>query len=194
MRYSRERPTAFLYDIVFDARGRRAVGFKLKTDEAFDPRQPHINRAHDVIAADRDIKILRLRRDDLLAQYISHQVLLRQTRQPMVYVGQERPEVIPFRADPGEVVRYLLDVGFREGRADRAFAGHRQLRLRYEQLESGDEAVRARLLDFLGLDHAELTTDTQRVLPGSRRLLENLDEVVSALATAGFPDGRYPAA
>lgn len=191
-RYARERPTAFLYDIVFDPRGSLAVGFKFKTDEAFDARFPNINRVQEVIGADADIKVIRLRRRDILAQYISHAVVLRQTGRTYITSTDDRPTAEPFKADPGEVARYCLDVTFREKRADKAYRNHRQLRVDYEELTSGDDAIHARLVEFLGVAPAPLTTTTKRVLPDSRELLINADEVITELELVGFPEGRYP--
>jgi len=191
-RYLSEKPAIFLYDIVFDAHGSLAVGFKFKTDEAFDARFPHINRVSDIIGGDPDIKVIRLRRRDLLAQYISHEVVMRQTRQTYIETGQERPVAKPFAADPAAVARYCLDVTFREQRASKMFRNHRQLHVDYEELTDSASDVQARLCEFLGVPARGLTTDTERVLPDSRRLLENADEVIAALELIGFPDGRYP--
>ena len=133
-----------------------------------------------------------LQRQDILAQYISHEVVMRQTRQTYVEVGEARPVAQPFKADPATVARYCLDVTFRDQRASKMFRNHRQLRVDYEELTDSESDVQARLCEFLGVPARGLTTDTERVLPDSRQLLENIDEVITALELIGFPGGRYP--
>jgi hypothetical protein len=117
---------------------------------------------------------------------------MRQTKQTYVETGEARPVPKPFTADPAAVARYCLDVTFREQRASKMFRNHRQHHVSYEELTDGNSDAQARLCEFLGVPPRPLTTDTERVLPDSRRLLENADEVIAALELIGFPDGRYP--
>ena len=105
-RYRDQHPQRFLYDIAFNPQGRRCVGFKFKTDEAFQPRFEAIR---EVIAADKDIKIIHLIRRNLLDQYVSHRVV-EKTGLTFLRPTDDRPQVAPFTVDIDHFTAYVNDV------------------------------------------------------------------------------------
>ena len=61
-------PIKFLYKIVLDLQGKKAVCFKLKHDELV---RPEYKVLRDEIVSDRDFRIIHLRRENLLRRYLS---------------------------------------------------------------------------------------------------------------------------
>src|SRR5207247_5050644 len=74
-RLSRDRdsdPIKFLYKIVLDLQGKKAVGFKLKHDELV---LPEYKALRDEIAADLDFRIINLYRENLLRRFLSNYIV-----------------------------------------------------------------------------------------------------------------------
>jgi LPS sulfotransferase NodH len=180
--YRVERPEAFLYDVVFNADGHRAVGFKFKTDEAFgsDPRFTVINQ---LILKDHDIKIIRLHRRDLVAQYVSH-VVTRQTGVLLLRGDEPRPAIKPFEVDPRKALDHVLDVRRRDQMATDAYAQHRSVSVFYEDLVLDNDPARNDLLAFLGVPSAPLSFSTTKILPSLDDLVLNIAEVRRVVATS----------
>lgn len=178
-------PAAFLYDVLFDRQNRRLAGFKYKTDEAFNAGLPHRADLQPLIARDTDIKIIRLRRRDLLAQFVSHQVV-RRTGVTLLRGTSDAPGTKPFYVDPAVVVNYFQDVDRRDDLATEAYRDHRQFPVDYEDLAKPSHPVRDDLLDFLGVPRLPLTTQSRQILTNGYRLLLNLDEIMAALDAAGY--------
>lgn len=180
---ARDDAKRFLYDIVFDAQGKAVCGFKFKTDEAFSEKCRHIQ---DMIRADTDIKVLQLRRRNILAQFISHQVVLKQTGVTLVMKEEDRPRVAPFQVDVREAVDYFEDVMAREARVATEYPEHRRLLVDYEDLVQEGHPVREAIQHFLGVPVGTLSTGTKKILKGNESLLENVGAVVEALRERGF--------
>jgi LPS sulfotransferase NodH len=184
--YLTQYPVAFLYDVLFDHQDRRIAGFKYKIDEAFGATRPHRQDLQRSIARDTDIKIISLKRRDLLAQFISHEVS-RRTGVHLV-VKEPMPTVEPFSVSPRQVLDYFTETQRRHKRADEAYRNHRQIQVYYEDLVQQDGASRSAVLDFLGVSPAPMTTPSKRIVTDGYRLLENRDEVVRALRSNGYGD------
>ncbi len=184
--YRERDPAAFLYDIVFDPQGRRVVGFKFKTDEAFDPQFADIQ---EIVRRDRDIRIVQLRRRNVLHQYISHEVVLHQTG--VTWIGNEadRPEVEPFEVDVRHAVAYILDVLQREEDVARVYPEHRRFMVDYEDVVDPSHPVLEELQLFLGVDPVALSTPTRKILGSNDSLVRNVDDVRQALRLMGL-EGR----
>ena len=184
-KYRTQRLEAFLYDVVFDTQNRRVAGFKFKTDEAFAPEYKDV---FDLIHRDTDIKIIHLRRRNLLDQYVSHQVVLNQTGVMLVTDGDALPQVSPFAIDVSHLLAYVSDVLGRERLARELYANHRQAVVNYEDMIQENHPVRDRLQVFLGLHPVPLATRTRKIIERNSDLVLNMDEVVEALTRHGFED------
>jgi hypothetical protein len=170
---------------VFDAQGRRVVGFKFKTDEAFDPQFADIQ---EIIRGDADIRIVQLRRRNILDQYISHQVVLHQTG--VTWIGDEadRPVVEPFEVDVRHAVAYVLDVLQREEDIARAYPEHRRFVVDYEDVVDPAHPVLEALQQFLGVDPVALSTPTRKILANNEALVANVGNAREALRLMGLAD------
>ena len=174
----------FLYDVLFDTRDVSAIGFKYKADESLLRSHRKVTRA---LVEDRDIKVIHLRRRDLLAQYVSHRLVLEQTGVTLSHVGDERPEFRPLAVDPGRCVKTIRDIEARFQKSAALFADHRSHDVDYEDLT--DPATHAELCAFLEVESRPFTTTTQKIVDRPlASLVTNFEDVRSALMRAGLGD------
>ncbi|MEZ5900851.1 MAG: hypothetical protein R3D51_15315 [Hyphomicrobiaceae bacterium] len=180
MRYSPER---FIQSILFDTQGKSACGFKYKTDESLqDDYKPYT----DIIIDDTDIKIIHLIRRNLLDQFISHSVVLQQTNVTFVHDEKDIPEIKPFKANATDAIQYFQDVERRENIAREIYAKHRSIGVVYEDLVDTEGTDRQKVLEFLGVSSAALSSPTKKIIKDSRSLVSNLSELLETLSDAGF--------
>lgn len=186
--YRNREPERFLHDIVFDAQGRRCVGFKLKTDEVF---RPDYQPVRDLVAADTDIKIIHLVRRNLIDQYVSHRVV-EQTGVHFLRPADERPEVQPFNVDIARFRAFAEDVGKRQQAAYDLYGRHRNFTIAYEDLVAPESSALDDLQAFLEIDNRPLSANTIKILRNNRALILNLDEIEAAWAemVQGTPGNR----
>lgn len=184
-REMRAHPERFIQGILFDSQDRKIAGFKFKTEEAFDPAYKAYS---DVIFGDTDIKVIHLNRRNILEQYISHMVVLNQTKVFLIHDERDRPEIKPFEADVAHAVAYCRDVVDREKRSYEVYSRHRSIAVEYENLIAEDSDHRAAALDFLGAPRRPLTTGTKKIIRNSQALVTNIDRVLAGLRDAGFED------
>lgn len=168
-------PVKFLYKIALDPQGKRAVGFKLKHDELV---LPEYQTLRDQIISDRDLRIVHLRRKNLLRRYLSHYIANHVTRVTFAVLDQPVPEVPAVRLDPEECKRDFETVLAREAAFERLSAQHQGFSIEYEEMIAGDKRRMAALQDFLGVSHLELTTTTKKLGKLSlRNSVENFNEL-----------------
>ena len=177
-RYRDRHPQRFLYDIVFNPQGRRCVGFKFKTDEAFQPRFKAIR---EIIAADKDIKIIHLIRRNLLDQYVSHKVV-EKTGLTLLRPTDNRPQLAPFTVDIEQFIAYVKDVKERQQAAFDLYRDHRNLTLAYEDILAPQSSALDNLKVFLGIANRPLTTPLVKIITNNSDMVLNLKEVQAALA------------
>ncbi|MYF50246.1 MAG: hypothetical protein F4220_08875 [Gammaproteobacteria bacterium] len=177
-RYRDQHPRRFLYDIVFNPQGRRCVGFKLKTDEVFQPRYRFIR---ELAVGDRDIKIIHLIRRNLLDQYVSHRVVER-TGITFIRPTEKRPQVTPFTVDIEHFIAYVRDVKERQQAAFDLYRHHRSLILAYEDIVAPQSTALDDLQGFLNIDHRPLSPDMAKIIRNNDDLVVNLQDVQDAWA------------
>ena len=175
--YRQARPESFLYDVCFNPAGNRSVGIKFKLEESLDPAYKVFR---DLIVDDKDIKIIHLQRKDILNQYIS----LQATRQSGVFLVRsrgKRPELKPFDNDVPDFVSYVRDARKKQEAAEEMYRDHYCLHLTYEELCESQPAAFEKILSFLEVPHASLSTTMVKVLKKNTDLVTNLSEVNEAL-------------
>ena len=177
-RYRDQHPQRFLYDIAFNPQGRRCVGFKFKTDEAF---QPSFKTIREVIAADKDIKIIHLIRRNLLDQYVSHRVV-EKTGLTLLRTKDDRPQVAPFTVDIDHFMAYINDVQQRQQAAFDLYRDHRSLTIAYEDVVSPQSSALDDVQAFLGIDSRPLSTPLVKIIKNNSEMVLNLKEVQAVLA------------
>ena len=178
-RYRDRHPERFLYDIVFNPQGHRCVGFKFKTDEAFQPR---FKPFREIVAADKDIKVIHLIRRNLLDQYVSHRVV-EKTGLTLLRLPEERPQVAPFTVDIEHFIAYAKDVNQRQQAAFDLYREHRCITLAYEDIVAPESSALDGLKVFLGITNRPLSTPLVKIITNNSDVVLNLKEVQDELAS-----------
>ena len=118
----------FLREVVYvDSGGRAVVGFKQLPIHA---RSGPGATAWDYVGGERDIDVLRLRRDNLLDVSVSLHTA-RRARVWHVRPGEAVPEVAPFAVEPAHAERYFCRLAELDRDFDARFSGHRVLEPSY---------------------------------------------------------------
>lgn len=162
----------------------QAVGFKLFLSQARVGKSQSVWTA---AAADRDIRVIRLRREGTFSQYVSYQAALRTSQ--WHHGVEDQPEFFKLRLRPDACVEFIREQRRLEAWADQVFGGHRQLEIGYERdIENGPpEQVFSRIVDFLGLPPRNLPVVLRKSAVGSiAERVENYDEVLAVLKRAGL--------
>jgi hypothetical protein len=168
-------PIRFLYKFVLDPDEKKAVGFKLKHDELV---LPGYETVRNEIVSNRKLRIVHLRRNNLLRRYLSHYIAANITRVTLAVGEQSIPELPPIRLDPVDCERDFETTLIRQAKFTVLFAGHRSFSISYEQLISGERSQLDKLLRFLGVSARELTTTTRRLgRDNLRSVITNYDEL-----------------
>lgn len=167
-------PVRFLYDFVFRAGHRRAVGCKLKYEELALP-------AYDVVAtalrADTDVKVIHLVRDNLLERYLSQHIAVEVTNVFNVQT-EAPPEKVVVRLDAERCEEDFARTARRQEWTRRTFQGHETLELTYEELVADTEAVQNHVADFLGVERRPVAARTRRLRRDPLdEVIENFDEL-----------------
>lgn len=163
--------------------GARAVGFKLKFDELVRPQWAQVRA---LVEADRGLRIVFLRRRDLLQRYISHQIVLRQTGVTVVDAGGSPPPVRPFEVDIDDLLGDIARTRARIRVFEQAFVGHPQIHVEYEALAADPQAQCARVYRFLGLAPVPVQVATAKIVrQPPAEIVANYPQVQAALRAAG---------
>ena len=142
-----------------------AVGFKLFYDQARAPTQRAL---WEQLQDRRDIKIVHLRRQDLLATYLS---LLRAHRTGRCYQRRDRVRSEPpIALAPEACLEFFERTRAHERAVEEAFAAHHLSTPTYESLCADEQAEVSRLCEFLELPRVTLRART--VKQASRPLSE----------------------
>lgn len=177
-------PIKFLYKIVLDLQGKKAVCFKFKHDELV---LPEYKALRDEIVNDTDFRIIHLRRENLLRRYLSHYIANHVTRVTLAVHGQTVPKMQPVVLDPRECQKDFETVVAREEEVAELFAQHPGFSISYEEMVTpGSEKIQS-LLDFIGVPRQELTTTTQKLgCNDLRKVIANLEELSAHFAHSPF--------
>lgn len=168
-------PIKFLYQVILDPQGKKMVGFKLKHDELVLPGYKVLR---DEIASNASLRIIHLRRDNLLRRYLSHYIAMHVTHVTLAVGEQPIPELSPLRLEPAACEKDFETILAREKEFAALFAGHPGFSISYEEMVARDPGKLAGLLDFLGVSQRELTTPTRKLGRDDLRvMITNFDEL-----------------
>src|SRR6267142_234317 len=138
-------PIRFLYKFVLDPDGKKAVGFKLKHDELV---LPGYETVRNEIVSNRKLRIVHLRRNNLLRRYLSHYIAANITRVTLAVGEQSIPELPP----SGWTLWIAKEILKRHSSGKQSlqfFCRPSKLSISYEQLISGERSQLDKLLRFL---------------------------------------------
>ena len=142
-------PATFLRTVLFEPGDRQAAGLKFKYEELSLRRWA---RARQALADDHEVRVIHLRRDNLLERYLSQHVATRVTHVYNVTSPDARREVDPVTLRPDDCLADFTLTESRERHFAALFAHHQVLDVTYEQLVDDRAATLARIEEFLGVD------------------------------------------
>lgn len=141
------------------------------------------------LIADPEVEIIRLRRRDRVAQYVSAWLALESGVWHSTQ-GAYHPRTI--KVDPARCLAALNRISGQEDELDDLARDHRVFRLEYEELV-GDQRL-DELQSFLGVEPRELTSRYERLRERALEdVIENFDELAAALAETPFAMDREAA-
>lgn len=176
-------PGRFLDEVIFNPQEHSCVGAKFKTDEAFLERYAPLQT---IIRDESNIKILMLSRRNVLAQYVSHLIVARQTGIYLLRGDDKLPRTEPVEIDVGHCLDYVRDIVKRQNMAAKEYVNHPVLDIHYEDLVFNKNETVFKILEFLKVGAHELTTDTKKILPQPSEIVTNFKEIVEALIGSGL--------
>ena len=176
----RADPVAFLERSVFRRwpANYAAVGFKLFYYHA---RQPPQSAVWDHLARDRSIRILHIKRRNLLAQYLSLLIAHKTDVWSTTRSPANPPE--PIRIDVEACRKHFLDVRRSEDECADFFEYHTIRNVYYESLARNDACEMQGIADFLGVRQEPIGSALVRQNKGPvSQTITNYDELKRAFA------------
>ena len=163
----------------------RAVGFKFKTEEYFDPAFHHIG---NYLKGRTDVRVVHLKRRDLLSQYISHQIVRKRKGVTVAFSKKDAAKPYKMKISISDLQKFLVDVTRREAEIEREFIGHNIFECYYEQIVSiHDNSIQA-MQRFLGVTPQLLEKKTVKLISDHYDIIRNKDEVLSCLISSPFEE------
>jgi hypothetical protein len=168
----------------FYARGEAPVmAFKAMYNQLADPRVRHY------LCSDTEIRVIHLRRDNLLKQYVS-KVLAPKKFGQQPWGSTELLPITSTKIVPERAIREMRKAQNLHREHEQIFSGHRRAELVYETIVDGhslSDAAAVVIFELLELEPAPMKGKTVKVNPDSlAQIIDNYDEVVSALCGTEF--------
>lgn len=163
----------------------KAVGFKFKTEEYFDPA---FNKICKYLKERNDLKVVHLKRRDLLSQYVSHQIVRKKKGATVAFSKNDEAETYSIKISPSSLRGFLTDVIRREAAIEREFKDHNIFHCYYEEITNlQDHSIQA-MQQFLGVTPQLLEKKTVKLISDHYDLISNKEEVLSSLIGSPFED------
>jgi hypothetical protein len=139
-----------------------------------------------------DIRILHLRRHNVLKQYVSRLLLAKpRTKRWQPHSTKPVPAVGTF-VDPQAALRYMRATRAQYEHYERVFAAHQRLPLVYEEMIAGQGMspdVEERVCEFLGISVQGLKSPLVKLNPDSlRQIVTNYEAVAKVIQVTEFAD------
>ncbi len=135
-----------------------------------------------------DIRVLHLRRENLLKAHVSRLLMRKRDR-----VQTTTPvDVVTTHVDPRQAIFSMRKAQSQHERFEALFAGHPRIQIAYEELFDGAnlQAITAeRICDFLGVARHRMSSRILKLNPESLRdMVTNYDELEAAVSHSEFAD------
>ena len=161
----------------------RAVGFKFKTDEYFDTGYTEI--AHYLKSQDQ-IKVIHLRRRDLLAQYISYLFVHKKYNPTVTFEKSQNSQLREIKVKRKQLLKYLDLVTSREENIIKELSRHDIHDIWYEDLIRDRDRYLAGILQFLKVNEVSLEPSTKKLIKDYSKHISNLSEVHQWLGDSAY--------
>jgi len=173
-----------------DDKNIQSVGFKFKTDEFFLPAFSEIS---SYIERDESLKIIHLKRKDLLAQYISYLNVHRNSGPTALFdPEQSKSKYDKLLVDILHLERYLEVQLFREKEIRVRLGNHSILETWYKDIIDAATNTLDHIQEFLGVPTRSLNTKTVKIIKNPYDLIINMEEVYNMFNASIYSDRFYP--
>lgn len=161
------------------------TAFKAMYSQLIDPRVRYYLRKHT------EIRIIHLRRDNLLKQYVSNVLNKRRLRGERTFSNTKEPvPIIRTRISPARAMRSMRNNKKLFEHYEMLFSKHRKITLVYETMIEGQslsETAAAAVCNLLKIDPAPMAGPFVKMNPDKLELIvENYNELVDALTGSEF--------
>lgn len=163
---------------------------------AFRAMYNHVDnrRVRDYLVKHTELRIIHLRRDNLLKQYVSKVLLGAKRERPWQSHTKHQIPVVSVPISPQRAIREMRRVRDSFVKFEELLSGHRRIELVYEQMVNGQTLSNdawAKLAGLLEIEHeAPIGSELVKMNPHELRpMVENYDELAAALAGTEF--ARY---
>lgn len=174
-RFRNENPVKYMREFVLNPGRFKAVGFKFKFEELCQELWKDVVAD---LAADRSIKILFLKRENLWKRFLSEYVAINVTKMfNTTDKSYQQPE-ISIEIDPQRVAQAFQRSRRWERIYGKMFAEHDRLDLTYETISEDYGGTMREVQDFLGVPRSEVMPATVKLSDKrSTTVIKNLDQI-----------------
>jgi LPS sulfotransferase NodH len=148
-------------------------------------------RVRKYLAEHEEIRVIHLRRDNLLKQHVSRMLIYEKRERPWQPHSTYRLPVVSVRIEPQRAISEMRRVRDTYNDFEQLLSRHRRIELKYEELFNGptlsNDAWHA-ISELLEIEHADdATSNLVKINPNSLRpMVKNYDELAAALAETEF--------
>jgi LPS sulfotransferase NodH len=159
---------------------------------AFKAMYNHVNnrRVRAYLTAHPEIRVIHLRRDNLLKQHVSKLLLSAKRERPWIPHTTRPIPVASVRVSPERAIKDMRRVRDSFLEFERLLSGHRRIELVYERMFNGQTLSReawAKVSELLEIEPVTVGSDLVKMNPHELRpMVKNYDELAAALAGTEF--------
>lgn len=160
------------------------VGFKIFYYHPIDSDDKSV---WDIIEKDRSIKIIHLRRTNMLRTYISKQIALKTNVWSTSEVGKSTKTDKRIEVDVEDCLADFENVRSWGEKTSKQFEAHDLLELTYEEMIKDNGATMNEVFEFLGVAKHPVKSILKKQNPEALKdIVSNFEELKSALTMAGY--------
>ena len=160
-----------------------AIGLKIKTDELYDSKFQCIK---EYFLNKKNLKIIHLRRKNILEQYISKEILKRNRIKNIKFDPTSEASFASFVVNESHLHHFVIDVIEREDKVVRDFNDRPIFSIWYEDIVNPDSDCLISMQKFLSLEPKELSSPTLKIVRDYRSLILNFDELKNWVKQSSF--------
>jgi LPS sulfotransferase NodH len=142
------------------------------------------------LTAHREVRVIHLRRDNLLKQHVSKLLLGAKRERPWQPHTDHKIPVVSVRVSPQRAIRDMQRVRDYFIEFEQLLSGHRKVELVYERIYNGQTLSHeawAKISELLEIEPANIGADLVKMNPDELRpMVKNYDELAAALAGTEF--------
>ena len=161
----------------------KASGFKFKTDEYFNTSFTEVSR---YIRSNKKIKVIHLKRRDLLAQYISHEFVRKKKTSTVQFQKRNELNIAPINISVSKLMQFMDSVTQRETVIVKELNDHDLIEIAYEDVVDPKSETHKEIQTFLGVDFSIIQQKKHKILSDHYAMIVNKEEVILAINSSPY--------